>query len=71
LARSVRERAGYACEYCWMPQAWDRHFRWDGADLIGRTAVGRTTIAVLAMNDPDVIKVRRSLIEAGLFPPVH
>ena len=131
LARKVRERAGHACEYCRMPQAYyptvpfpidhviarqhggrttlgnlalsclhdnlhkgpnsagidpltrkltklfnpprhkrERHFRWDGPYLIGRTAVGRTTIAVPAMNDPDVIRVRRSLIEEGLFPPV-
>jgi hypothetical protein len=48
---------------------WQRHFRWDGPYLIGRTAVGRTTIVVLAMNDPDVVRVRRSLIEEGLFPP--
>ena len=50
---------------------WERHFRWDGPDLIGRTAVERTTIVVLAMNDPDVIRVRRSLIEEGLFPPIE
>ncbi len=24
---------------------WNRHFRWDGPYLIGRTAIGRTTIA--------------------------
>ncbi len=47
---------------------WERHFRWDGPYLIGRTAVGRTTIVVLGMNDRDVLKVRRSLIEEGLFP---
>jgi hypothetical protein len=41
----------------------------DGPYLIGQTAVGRTTIVVLAMNHPDVIRVRRSLIEEGLFPP--
>ena len=46
---------------------WERHFRWDGPYLIGRTAIGRTTIVVLAMNDRDVIRVRRSLIEEGLF----
>jgi hypothetical protein len=55
--------------------AWEvrerRHFRWDGPYLIGRTAIGRTTILVLAMNDPDVIQVRRSLIEEGLFQPIH
>ena len=47
---------------------WERHFRWDGAYLVGRTGIGRTTVAVLAMNDPDVIRVRRSLIDEGLFP---
>jgi hypothetical protein len=50
---------------------WERHFYRDGPYLIGRTAIGRTTIVVLAMNDPDVIRVRRSLIEEGLFPPVR
>jgi hypothetical protein len=36
-----------------------------------RNAVGQTTIVVLAMNDPDVIRVRRSLTEVGLFLPVE
>src|SRR5262249_22546398 len=132
LAWEVRERAGHACEYCRMSQAyyptvpfpidhviarqhggpttlgnlapsclhdnlhkgpniagidpltrkltklfnprrhkWERHFRWDGPYPIGRTGVGRTTVVVLAMNDPDVIQVRRSLIEEGLFPPIR
>ena len=48
---------------------WNRHFRWHAPYLIGRTAIGRTTIAVLIMNDPDVVRVLRSLIEEGLFPP--
>jgi hypothetical protein len=47
---------------------WDRHFRWDGPALRGRTAIGRTTIIVLVMNHPDVLAVRQSLIEEGLFP---
>src|SRR5437660_11487008 len=29
---------------------WERHFRWDGPLLVGRTAIGRTTISVLAIN---------------------
>jgi hypothetical protein len=49
---------------------WERHFRWDGPYLLGRTAVGRTTIIVLAMNDHDVVTVRQSLIEEKLFPTV-
>jgi hypothetical protein len=48
---------------------WARHFRWDGPYLRGRTAVGRVTVAVLALNDPDLVAVREVLIEQGLFPP--
>ena len=48
---------------------WERHFRWVGPFLIGRTAIGRVT--VLAMNDPAVIEVREALIEEGLLPPVR
>jgi hypothetical protein len=48
---------------------WRRHFRWDGPLLVGRTAVGRTTIAVLAANLPDRLQLRRELIEEGVFPP--
>ncbi len=29
---------------------WTRHFRWDGPVLVGKTAVGRVTIAVLAID---------------------
>jgi hypothetical protein len=46
---------------------WQRHFRWDGPILVGRTAVGRVTVAVLAMNDPDLVAVRHALIDAGHF----
>ena len=31
----------------------------------GRTAVGRTTVAVLAMNDPEAVKVREMLLKEG------
>lgn len=48
---------------------WPRHFRWNGPVLLGRTAIGRTTITVLALNHPDVIEVREELIDEGLFPP--
>jgi hypothetical protein len=48
---------------------WERHFRWNGPYLVGRTAVGRVTVAVLAMNDPAVVEVRAALLEEGLSPP--
>jgi hypothetical protein len=50
-------------------QKWSRHFRWQGAVLIGRTPVGRATIAVLAMNLPHRVAHRAALIAEGVFPP--
>lgn len=48
---------------------WARHFRWNGPFLVGRTAVGRATVAVLAMNAPAAVEVRAALIKEGAFPP--
>jgi hypothetical protein len=48
---------------------WNRHFRWDGPTLVGRTPEGRATIAVLNINDPESVAIRMALIDAGLFPP--
>jgi hypothetical protein len=48
---------------------WREHFAWQGAVLIGLTAIGRTTIQVLAINDLDVVEARESLIAEGRFPP--
>ena len=48
---------------------WERHFRWRGAYLIGRTPVGCVTVAVLNINDPLRVELREGLIEEGLFPP--
>jgi hypothetical protein len=48
-------------------QTWNRHFRWNGPVLTGRTPAGRATIGVLAINHRDQIDMRRLLVEAGLF----
>jgi hypothetical protein len=37
--------------------------------LVGRTAVGRVTVAVLAVNDPFRVELRGRLIDEGLFTP--
>lgn len=50
-------------------QLWQDHFDWRGAEIVGRTSVGRSTIAVLAMNDPDYLAIRASLLAEGIFPP--
>ena len=47
---------------------WDRHFRWDGPLLVGRTPIGRVTIQVLDMNDPLRVALRGELIAEGKFP---
>jgi hypothetical protein len=46
---------------------WSRHFRWNGPVLVGRTAIGRTVIAVLNINEADAVATRAALIAAGLF----
>jgi hypothetical protein len=48
---------------------WREHFAWRGALLIGLTPIGRTTIQVLAINDPPVLAIREALTEEGRFRP--
>lgn len=48
---------------------WTDHFRWQGGILVGLTSVGRATIDVLRINDPNCVEQRQALIETGLFPP--
>ncbi|MCY2990266.1 MAG: HNH endonuclease signature motif containing protein [Planctomycetota bacterium] len=48
-------------------QHWAEHFRWSGPVLIGRTATGRATVQVLAINLPHRVRIRKRLMGAGLF----
>jgi len=53
-------------------QSWWDHFIWadDGMRIIGRTPVGRATIAVLHLSDdPDALAVRSYWVLAGWHPP--
>jgi hypothetical protein len=43
------------------------HFRWDGEQLAGLTAVGRATIHTLRLNHPLRLAVRRSLLREGVL----
>lgn len=50
---------------------WADHFAWPAdhaGELVGRTPVGRATIAALRINDPDMIALRALLAELTLFP---
>ena len=41
---------------------WSEHFRLDvSGEIIGLTAVGRTTVYVLAMNDPQRVELRNAI----------
>jgi HNH endonuclease len=48
---------------------WIDHFAWRRSVLVGKTPIGGTTIAVLAINADDRVEHRRMLIEARVFPP--
>jgi hypothetical protein len=46
---------------------WSTHFEFSGINIVGRTAVGRTTVQLLALNDQDRLRVRQGLLDLG--PP--
>jgi hypothetical protein len=48
---------------------WTDHFSWNGAYLVGQTDIGGATAVVLAINHPDYISLRESLMREGVFPP--
>ncbi|MBW3543302.1 MAG: HNH endonuclease [Planctomycetes bacterium] len=48
---------------------WHAHFEWNGPIVEARTAIGRTTLDVLELNNPESVQIRRLLIEEGRFPP--
>lgn len=49
-------------------QKWTRHFRVDGARIEPLTAVGRVTVFLLRLNDPERVTERRMLMAAGRYP---
>lgn len=48
---------------------WGDHFVWQGPAVAGITAVGRTTVDVLAINLIRRLIHRQALVEEGTFPP--
>ena len=49
-------------------QDWSEHFELLGAEISGRTSVGRATVELLRMNEAERINYRQSLILAGRYP---
>jgi hypothetical protein len=40
---------------------WNGHFRWNGTEIQPLTPIGRVTVRVLFMNDPEVVLLRSTL----------
>jgi len=52
-------------------QRWGEHFAWNeqGDEIVGRTAIGRATVAALRLNRPFLVQARRVWVKAGEHPP--
>jgi HNH endonuclease len=48
---------------------WADHFRWEGHQVVGRTPIGRTTVAALDMNHPRRVRIRQAEQLFQMFPP--
>lgn len=52
-------------------QIWADHFAWDesGAQVVGRTPVGRATVEALKLNRPTLADARQLWVSVGWHPP--
>ena len=46
---------------------WEDHFARDEGNLVGNTAVGRTSVSLPEMNTGDRFRLRRFVLELGLL----
>lgn len=44
---------------------WHEHFAFDGVLIVGRTPIGRATVALLNMNEEERLRVRQALSYGG------
>jgi HNH endonuclease len=49
-------------------QIWLEHFQLEEGSILGLTAVGRTTIFLLRMNEINRVQLRQALAAQGLYP---
>jgi hypothetical protein len=49
-------------------QIWLEHFQLEEGSILGLTAVGRTTIFLLRMNEINRVQFRQALVAQGLYP---
>jgi hypothetical protein len=46
---------------------WAEHFIWDSCELKAMNGIGRATISLLLVNDPELVAVRKALQQEGAF----
>ncbi len=61
----IAEKHGGTTLYHPRTQHWQQHFAFDGVQIEGLTAEGRTTVWLLQLNSPERITERRTLLESG------
>ena len=49
-------------------QTWSAHFQLDGGFIQGLTAIGRTTLFLLKINEASRVQLRHALASQGLYP---
>lgn len=49
-------------------QSWTDHFKLEDGYIVGLTAIGRTTIFLLKLNDLTRVQIRQALIMQKLYP---
>jgi hypothetical protein len=54
-----------------LQQRWSEHFRFNGYQIEGLTAVGRASVESLNLNHPRRRRIREVEETFDLFPPVH
>ena len=52
-------------------QQWGEHFAWtqSGDLIVGRTPIGRATVAALKLNRPLLVRAHRLWVRSGVHPP--
>jgi len=76
LREFVRQRAAERCEYCLLPQSAARFFTFHvehirakqhggQAVILGVTALGRATVALLDMSEAERVEMREELLTNG------
>ncbi len=48
--------------------SWEEHFSTSDGEIIPKTSIGRATAKLLQLNNPDLLILRKILLEVGQYP---